>query len=56
MHDTGSMEIEGFGTVDVTNVLKVGKCVLHEISRSVPDDVDLIGKSIKGVVDRDRRV
>ena len=55
MHDTGVMEIEGLGKVDVVNVIKVGKCVLHEISVSVPEDVDLVGASVKGEIDAARR-
>jgi len=31
-HDTGKMFIDGIGDVDVTDVTKVGKCVLHLIS------------------------
>jgi Ser-tRNA(Ala) deacylase AlaX len=44
------------GEVDVTDVTKVGKCVLHLISKDVPADLDLVGKSVKGEVDLKRRV
>lgn len=35
-HDTGKLFIEGLGDVDVIDVTKVGKCVLHLISKDVP--------------------
>ena len=31
-HDTGKLWIDGLGDVDVLDVTKVGKCVLHLIS------------------------
>ena len=40
------MTIEDIGEVDVLEVTKVGKCVLHLISKDVPEDVNLIGKKI----------
>lgn len=49
------MHIEGLGDVDVVDVIKVGKCVLHQISTDVPDDVDLVGKAVNGLVDLARR-
>jgi alanyl-tRNA synthetase len=54
-HDTGKLTIEDFGEVDVIEVTKVGKCVLHLISKDVPEDVNLIGKKILGLVDLARR-
>jgi alanyl-tRNA synthetase len=50
------MTIEGLGDVDVVDVIKVGKCVLHQISKEVPDDVDLVGKKVTGLVDLARRM
>lgn len=56
MHDIGTMTIEGFDQVfNVTDVIKVGKCVLHKIDFEIPDDVDIVGKSASGSVDPDRR-
>ena len=49
------MTIEGLGDVEIVDVIKVGKCVLHQMSVDVPDDVDLVGKSVKGEVDLERR-
>ncbi len=50
------MTIEGMGEVNVVNVIKVGKCVLHQISTDVPDDVEIVGSQVSGVVDYNRRV
>lgn len=50
------MTIEDLGDVDVVDVIKVGKCVLHQISKEVPDDVDLVGKKVTGLVDLARRM
>ena len=50
------MTIEGMGEVNVVNVIKVGKCVLHQISTDVPDDVEIVGLQVSGVVDYNRRV
>ena len=50
------MTIEGLGDVDVVDVIKVGKCVLHQISKEVPDDIDLVGKKVTGLVDLARRM
>lgn len=55
MHDTGKMQIEGLGAVDVVDVIKVGKCVLHQISKEVPEDMELVGKAVSGEVDLARR-
>lgn len=55
-HDTGKMTIEGMGEVNVVNVIKVGKCVLHQISSDVPDDVEIVGSQVSGIVDFNRRV
>lgn len=50
------MTIEGLGEVKVVDAIKVGKCVLHEIDAEVPDELDLVGKTVQGKVDLDRRV
>ena len=56
MHDIGTMTIEGFDQVfNVTEVIKVGKCVLHKIDFEIPDDVDITGKAATGSVDPARR-
>lgn len=55
-HDTGKMEIEGLGEFEVTDVTKVGKSVLHLIDKDIPDDVDIVGRKVKGIVNRDRRI
>ena len=56
MHDIGTMTIEGFDQVfNVTDVIKVGKCVLHRIDFEIPDDVDIVGKTATGSVDPNRR-
>lgn len=55
-HDTGKMTIEGMGEVNVVNVIKVGKCVLHQISSDVPDDFEIVGSQVSGIVDFNRRV
>lgn len=49
------MQIEGLGDVEIVDVIKVGKCVLHQVSMDVPDDVDLVGKAVKGEVNLARR-
>jgi alanyl-tRNA synthetase len=50
------MNIEGLGNVDVVDVIKVGKCVLHQISIEVPEDMDLVGKQVQGEVNMERRI
>lgn len=50
------MNIEGLGDVEVVDVIKVGKCVLHEISMEVPEDLDIVGKSVSAKVNLERRV
>ena len=55
-HDTGKMEIEGLGEFEVTDVTKVGKSVLHLIDKDISDDVDIVGRKVKGIVNRDRRI
>jgi hypothetical protein len=50
------MTIEGMGEVNVVNVIKVGKCVLHQISSDVPDDFEIVGSQVSGIVDFNRRV
>lgn len=54
-NDTGKIWIDGMGDLEVVDVIKVGKCVLHQISQDVPDDVDLVGKAVKGEVNLERR-
>jgi len=52
----GTLTIEGIDSVfEVTDCLKVGKCVLHKVEPSIPDDVDIIGKAVNGTVDAERR-
>jgi len=50
------LNIEGLGEVKVVNVIKVGKCVLHEIDKDVAEDLDLVGAKVSGIVDLDRRI
>lgn len=40
------LTIEGLGAVKVIDAIKVGKCVLHEIETEVPDELDLVGKTV----------
>ena len=55
-HDTGKLWIDGLGEVDVLDVTKVGKCVLHLISKDVPDELDLVGHKVRGEVNLERRM
>ena len=48
MHDTGVMTIEGLGEFQVLDVTKVGKCVLHQLDRDIPDDVEIAGRKVTG--------
>ena len=55
-NDTGTMTIEGIDIVfKVTDVLKVGKCVLHKVEPEIPEGTNIIGKSVNGSVDPERR-
>jgi alanyl-tRNA synthetase len=55
-HDTGVIRIEGFDEpFNVTDVIKVGKVVLHQVDREIPSEVDITGKSVSGVIDKHRR-
>lgn len=40
----------------MVDAIKVGKCVLHEIDKEVPEDLDLVGKSVHGQIDIQRRI
>ena len=55
MNDTGSMELPGGKTVAVTNVEKVGHCVLHFIDDEIEDEDSLIGKTVQLSIDKARR-
>jgi len=55
-NDTGKLKIDNIGEVNVIDVIKVGKCVLHEIDADIPDDMDLVGAKCAGLVDAARRV
>lgn len=48
--------MKSLGKVNVVDVIKVGRCVLHEIDKEVPEDLDLVGESVIGKVDLQRRV
>lgn len=58
-HDTGVLKIEGFEVpFNVTDVIKVGKVVLHQVDQDIPSEgpnSDIIGRNITGVVDKHRR-
>lgn len=54
-HDTGSFEIETLGEFKVVDVIKVGRCVLHELDCEIPETFEIKGKVVKGKVDMDRR-
>ncbi len=56
MHDTGVMTIEGLGEFQVVDVTKVGKCVLHQLDRDIPDDVEIAGRKVTGKVNKERRM
>jgi hypothetical protein len=50
------LTIEGLGEFEVLDVTKVGKSVLHLIDKEIPDDLDIVGRKVTGVVNRDRRL
>jgi alanyl-tRNA synthetase len=56
MHDTGIIIIEKLGERRVIDVTKVGKVVLHAVDVDIPEDFEIEGKKIIGVVDKDRRL
>ena len=56
MHDTGVIEIKGLGDFQVVDVTKVGKCVLHQLDRDIPDDVEIAGRKVTGWVNEKRRI
>jgi len=53
-HDTGSLIIDG-KTYEVVDVIRVGPCVLHQISPAVASADELVGKSVSGSIDGGRR-
>lgn len=58
MHDTGSLTIvneDGSNgeVYQIVNAIKVGKCVLHILDKDIEGDI--VGKQIKGSVDKARR-
>lgn len=53
-NDTGTLTIDG-QLFNVTDCLKVGKCVLHKIDADIPEEMDVIGKPVQGRVDAARR-
>ena len=53
-HDSGSLVIDG-KTYEVVDVIRVGPCVLHQISPCVASADELIGKSVSGRIDEARR-
>lgn len=55
LHDTGSFEIETLGEFKVIDVIKVGRCVLHELDLEIPETFEIKGKTVKGTVNMDRR-
>lgn len=59
IHDTGVLTIEGFAEpFNVTEVIKVGKVVLHLVDREIPsegENSDIVGRKVSGVVDKARR-
>lgn len=56
-NDTGKLTIEGIDKVyNVIDCIKVGKCVLHKLDEEVPADIELIGKTVHGEVDLERRM
>lgn len=56
-NDIGTMTIEGIDVVyNVIDCIKVGKCVLHKLDQEVPADMELIGKTVHGSVDAERRM
>lgn len=58
-HDTGVLAIEGFAEpFNVTDVIKVGKVVLHLVDRDIPSEgpnSDITGRKVTGLVDSKRR-
>jgi alanyl-tRNA synthetase len=55
-HDTGKLTLEGLGECQVVDAIKVGKCVLHEIDKEVPEDLSLVGTSAHGQINLERRI
>ncbi len=53
-HDTGSLVIDG-KTYEVVDVIRVGPCVLHQISPPVESKEELVGKEVSGNIDAARR-
>jgi hypothetical protein len=53
------LTIEGFAEpFNVTEVIKVGKVVLHLVDRDIPsegDNSDISGRKVTGIVDSKRR-
>lgn len=52
-HDLGHMKIRGVEYV-ITNLEKVGRCVLHILDKEVPEDC--IGETVEGIIDEKRRL
>lgn len=55
-NDTGYMTIDGV-KYEVINVEKVGKCALHILNKSLPNDkASYIGKEVHGEINMERRI
>lgn len=54
LHDTGSLVIGEHGKFEVTDVIKVGKCVLHVLDKELPEE-GVEGLTVQGEVCMARR-
>jgi alanyl-tRNA synthetase len=55
-HDNGTMVIEGVGTYEIVDAVKVGKVVLHILDRPFEGDTDALkGKKVHVTIDKERR-
>lgn len=55
MHDTGFLNIEGLGEFKIVDCIKVGKVVMHQTDKDIPDETDIAGLKVTGSVDSARR-